>query len=106
MESRKIKFLLIEITSKILLKKDEKTGKDLVDVILDKAGQKGTGKWTSIEALHLGVAAPTIAESVFARCLSAIKKKEWSFVDIYKASSTVARFAKRGIRRSGKCGIR
>lgn len=74
---------LIEITSKILLKKDEKTGKDLVDVILDKAGQKGTGKWTSIEALHLGVAAPTIAESVFARCLSAIKKERMEASLIY-----------------------
>lgn len=66
---------LIEITSKILRKKDTETGKDLVDVILDKAGQKGTGKWTSMEALDLGVAAPTIAESVFARCLSAIKEE-------------------------------
>src|SRR5260370_171141 len=45
---------LIEITSKIFSKKDEETGKDLVDVILDRAAQKGTGKWTSQNALDLG----------------------------------------------------
>jgi len=64
---------LIEITAEILAHVDPETGKPLVDVILDKAGQKGTGKWTSQEALDLGVPAPTIAEAVFARCLSAIK---------------------------------
>jgi 6-phosphogluconate dehydrogenase len=52
---------------------DERTGRPLVDMILDKAGQKGTGKWTSQSALDLGVCAPTIAEAVFARCISAIK---------------------------------
>lgn len=71
----KLKSYLIEITSKILLKKDGITGKDLVDIILDEAGQKGTGKWTSMEALDMGVSAPTITESVYARCLSA-KKEE------------------------------
>jgi 6-phosphogluconate dehydrogenase len=64
---------LIEITANILAQVDPETGKPMVDVILDKAGQKGTGKWTSQEALDLGVPAPTIAEAVFARCLSAIK---------------------------------
>ena len=64
---------LIDITSKILTVKDEVTGKDMVDVILDEAGQKGTGKWTSMEALDMGVPVPTIAESVFARCVSARK---------------------------------
>ena len=64
---------LIEITADILGKKDPDTGKALVDVILDAAGQKGTGKWTSQEALDLGVAAPTVAEAVFARCVSAEK---------------------------------
>ncbi len=64
---------LIQITADILSKKDGKTGKPLVEVILDKAGQKGTGAWTSQTALALGVAAPTIAEAVFARCISAIK---------------------------------
>ncbi len=64
---------LIEITADILGKIDDETGRPMVDVILDKAGQKGTGKWTSQEALELGVAAPTIAEAVFARCMSAMK---------------------------------
>ncbi len=64
---------LIEITASILGQVDPETGKPLVDLILDKAGQKGTGKWTSQDALDLGVPAPTIAEAVFARCLSAIK---------------------------------
>lgn len=66
---------LIEITADILGRIDEETGKPIVDVILDKAGQKGTGKWTSQEALELGVAAPTIADAVFARCMSAIKEE-------------------------------
>jgi 6-phosphogluconate dehydrogenase len=66
---------LIEITAKVLRQKDPETGVPLVDVILDTAGQKGTGKWTSANALDMGVAAPTIAEAVFARCLSAIKEE-------------------------------
>lgn len=66
---------LIEITADILGRVDEETGKPIVDVILDRAGQKGTGKWTSQEALELGVAAPTIADAVFARCMSAIKEE-------------------------------
>ncbi|MEP7187456.1 MAG: NADP-dependent phosphogluconate dehydrogenase, partial [Rhodanobacter sp.] len=64
---------LIEITAKIFGKKDEKTGQDLVDVILDRAAQKGTGKWTSQSALDLGVPLPLITESVFARVLSSLK---------------------------------
>ena len=65
---------LIEITADILKQKDPLTKKKaFVDIVLDTAGQKGTGKWTSTNALDLGVPAPTIAESVFARCLSAIK---------------------------------
>jgi 6-phosphogluconate dehydrogenase len=64
---------LIEITSKIFGKKDDETGKDLVDVILDRAAQKGTGKWTSQNALDLGVPLPLITESVFARVLSSLK---------------------------------
>ncbi|PRF38398.1 NADP-dependent phosphogluconate dehydrogenase [Burkholderia multivorans] len=64
---------LIEITSKIFGKKDNETGKHLVDVILDRAAQKGTGKWTSQNALDLGVPLPLITESVFARVLSSLK---------------------------------
>ncbi|MED4989199.1 NADP-dependent phosphogluconate dehydrogenase [Parageobacillus toebii] len=64
---------LIEITADIFTKIDEETSKPLVDVILDKAGQKGTGKWTSQNALDLGVPLPIITESVFARFISAMK---------------------------------
>ncbi len=64
---------LIEITAKIFAKKDPQTGNDLLDVILDRAAQKGTGKWTSQSALDLGVPLPLITESVFARVLSALK---------------------------------
>lgn len=64
---------LIEITADIFKKKDEETGKPMVDVILDTAGQKGTGKWTSQSALDLGVPLPIITESVFARFISAMK---------------------------------
>lgn len=66
---------LIEITRDILSKQDEETGLPLVEVILDKAGQKGTGKWTSQSALDLGVPVPTITEAVFARCMSAYKEE-------------------------------
>jgi 6-phosphogluconate dehydrogenase len=65
---------LIEISANILSKVDEETGKPMVDVILDTAGQKGTGKWTSQSALDMGTPANTIAEAVFARFLSAIKE--------------------------------
>lgn len=69
---------LIEITSDVFLKKDEETGRPLVEVIMDKAGQKGTGKWTSQSALDLGVPTPTITEAVFARCMSAYKEERVS----------------------------
>ncbi|CAB3661960.1 NADP-dependent phosphogluconate dehydrogenase [Trinickia soli] len=64
---------LIDITAKIFDKRDDETGRDLVDVILDRAAQKGTGKWTSQNALDLGVPLPLITESVFARVLSSLK---------------------------------
>ncbi len=63
---------LIEITATIFAKKDE-DGQPLIDKILDTAGQKGTGKWTAISALDLGQPVTLIGESVFARCLSALK---------------------------------
>jgi 6-phosphogluconate dehydrogenase len=66
---------LIEITADILKQKDPVTGRPFVDVVLDAAGQKGTGKWTSSSALDLGIPAPTIAEAVFARGLSAMKEE-------------------------------
>ena len=66
---------LIEITADILQQMDPKTERSFVDSVLDTAGQKGTGKWTSVNALDMGVPAPTIAEAVFARCLSALKEE-------------------------------
>jgi len=66
---------LIEITAEIMGKADDVTGNQLLDMILDTAGQKGTGKWTSNSALDLGVPAPTVAEAVFARAISAIKEE-------------------------------
>jgi 6-phosphogluconate dehydrogenase len=66
---------LIEITAKILRVKDPETGKPLVDLILDKAGQKGTGKWTSEVALDLGVVVPTIDAAIDTRTLSGRKEE-------------------------------
>jgi 6-phosphogluconate dehydrogenase len=63
---------LIEISAEIFAKKDD-DGTPMVDKILDTAGQKGTGKWTAISALDLGMPVTLIGESVFARCLSALK---------------------------------
>ena len=70
----KLQSYLIGITADILRTVDPKTGQPMVDVILDQAGQKGTGNWTAREALELGVPANAIAASVFARCLSTQKK--------------------------------
>ncbi len=67
---------LIEITADVLRQRDPvKPRKYLVDSILDAAGQKGTGKWTSSSALDMGVPANSIAEAVFARCMSALKEE-------------------------------
>ena len=79
---------LIEITAEILKRKDDKTGNYLIDMILDKAGQKGTGKWTSMEGLDIGVAIPTIAESVFARCISAMKDERMKASKLLNVEST------------------
>lgn len=65
---------LIEITRDIFSVKDPETGKYLVDLILDTAGAKGTGKWMSQLALDLGVPSTLVTEAVYARCLSAIKE--------------------------------
>lgn len=65
---------LVEITAEIFQKKDELTQNDLVDVILDKAKQKGTGKWTSQNAMDLGIPVPTIDAAVTMREISAMKE--------------------------------
>ena len=74
---------LIEITRDILAFRDE-DGTPVVDKILDTAGQKGTGKWTSIAALDAGSPLTLISEAVFARCLSAIKEERVRTAGIYK----------------------
>jgi 6-phosphogluconate dehydrogenase len=66
---------LIEITRDILAKTDDQTGQPMVDVILDTAGQKGTGKWAVMTALDTGMPLTLIGEAVFARCLSAMKEE-------------------------------
>ncbi len=66
---------LVEITAKILQTQDPETGNLLLDMILDKAGQKGTGRWTVKDALDLGVSIPTIDAAVNARILSSIKEE-------------------------------
>jgi 6-phosphogluconate dehydrogenase len=75
---------LIEITGKVLAKTDPETGKPLVDVILDAAGQKGTGKWTSQNALDLGAPTPTINAAVEARIISAYKAERVAASKIIK----------------------
>jgi 6-phosphogluconate dehydrogenase len=75
---------LIEITGKVLAKTDAKTARPLVDVIVDQAGQKGTGTWTAIDALNLGIPLTGITEAVFARGLSALRDER------KKASGTLA----------------
>lgn len=69
---------LVEITGQILSKIDQETGRPLIDMILDTASQKGTGKWTSQVALDLDVPAPSIAEAVFARAMSFRKEERVS----------------------------
>jgi len=64
---------LIEITTKVLSRKDERTDGFLIDYILDKAKQKGTGAWTAIDAMEQGITLTTIAEAVFSRTISAQK---------------------------------
>ena len=71
--TRELRSYLIEITANILTRLDQETGKSLVDVILDEAAQKGTGKWTSQTALDTGAPIPTINAAVESRLISALK---------------------------------
>ena len=92
--TRELDSYLIEITADILTKKDPETGKPMVEVIMDTAGNKGTGKWTSQSALDLGVPLPLITESVFARYISTLKEereiasKELSPIKVPELSNT------------------
>ncbi len=74
---------LIDISATIFAKKDD-DGQPMVDKILDAAGQKGTGKWTAISALDLGQPVTLIGESVFARCLSALKSERVAAAKVLK----------------------
>ncbi len=81
---------LIEITRDIFTKYDAETGKPMVDVILDSAGQKGTGKWTSQSALDLGVPLSIITESVFSRFISAMKQERVAASKVLKGPDAPA----------------
>ncbi len=85
---------LIEITAEIFAKKDE-DGKPMVDKILDTAGQKGTGKWTGISALDLGMPVTLIGEAVFARCLSAIKEERVAASKVLQGPAATGKVADR-----------
>jgi 6-phosphogluconate dehydrogenase len=69
---------LIDLTAKVFTVIDEETGQPLIDLVMDKAGQKGTGKWTAQVALDLGVSIPTIAAAIDARFLSSMKDERVS----------------------------
>jgi 6-phosphogluconate dehydrogenase len=75
---------LMEISAVVLHKRDEETGKPLVDLVLDTAGQKGTGKWTAQSALDVGVAIPTLSVAVEGRILSGLKSERVEAVKILK----------------------
>ncbi len=78
---------LVEITKDIFLKKDDKTDNRLVDMILDKAGSKGTGKWTSQDAMDIGVPIPVIDMAVSMRELSSYKEERAQAAVLYKTST-------------------
>lgn len=86
----RLQSFLIDITSHILREKDSKTGDDLIDHILDEAGQKGTGMWTAIEGLNMHMAIPTMAEAVFARNLSSVKEQRVAASKVFSAKPTLS----------------
>jgi len=79
---------LLEITAHILGVTDDETGRPLIDLILDRAGQKGTGRWTAQEALELGVPVPTLTSAVEARSLSARKEERVSLAQAFPVKPT------------------
>jgi 6-phosphogluconate dehydrogenase len=85
-DSGEMKSFLLEITASIFSKKDDKTNNFLVDMILDKAGAKGTGKWTSQEGLDLPMPIPTIDAAVMMRNLSSLIDERKEAADLYKTS--------------------
>lgn len=81
---------LVEITADIFLQKDDKTDAHLVDVISDKAGSKGTGKWTSQDSMELPVAVPVIDTAVAMRTLSGYKDERVVAAELYGASTAIS----------------
>ncbi|TAA48467.1 NADP-dependent phosphogluconate dehydrogenase [Corallincola spongiicola] len=73
---------LMEISAEVLLQDDPETGAPLVEMILDKAGQKGTGLWTAVSSLEQGTPAPTITQAVFARALSTLKSERVAAAEV------------------------
>jgi len=98
---------LVEITAQVLRHTDAETGKPFVDVVLDEAEQKGTGRWTVQSALDLGVPVSGIAEAVFARALSghrsSVRPHRWSFPD--RVASGMSKWTTR-TPSSSRCGRR
>ncbi len=82
MEKTELNSYLIDITADILGYKDS-DGQPLVEKILDTAGQKGTGKWTGINALDLGIPLTLISEAVFARCVSSFKEQRLAAAKLF-----------------------
>ncbi len=82
---------LIEITSKVLAYVDEETGRPLIDLILDEAEQKGTGRWTSENAVELGVPIPTIDAAVWSRSISALKEQRVAASKVLHGPSVASR---------------
>ena len=79
---------LIEITARVLKQVDEATGRPFIDVVLDAAEQKGTGRWTAQDALELGVPLTGITEAVFARTLSALKDQREAAATVLRGPSS------------------
>ncbi|HVZ55939.1 MAG TPA: NADP-dependent phosphogluconate dehydrogenase [Chitinophagaceae bacterium] len=92
--SGELQSFLLEITSGIFLKKDDLTGNRLVDMILDKAGSKGTGKWTSQDAMDLPVPVPTIDMAVSMRDLSTYKDLRVTAANLFKPRVKTVRFGR------------
>ncbi len=84
---------LVELTAQVCRVIDPETGQALVDVVLDKAGQKGTGRWTAQVALDLGVSIPTIAAALDGRGLSSLKEERVAAAPIYQGPPVQAPFA-------------
>jgi 6-phosphogluconate dehydrogenase (decarboxylating) len=100
---------LIEITADIFTVRDA-DGTPLLDKVLDAAGQKGTGKWTGINALELGIPLTLISEAVFARCLSALKDspgaRRTGMLGEHGARAPAAVSARRSMARHPRCAVR